>query len=191
MFYPAVDYLVIILLLAFLMVTLFACIFCLRHEYIRKESENEKGLFKKKNWISLSFHGSGTTSIMRPELILPWIKPSSWWWLWTAVCSVKIQYNLTYIWHKNITEAALYENGIVTRKLTLHRHVSDDRPAGVPSKQPIRTIRLCIRQKDHTDDISFILYQGRLEQRGHNYTIIKGKANSVILLLKMLLTNKI
>ncbi|RUR04215.1 hypothetical protein ELR49_24340 (plasmid) [Shigella sonnei] len=45
--------------------------------------------------------------------------------------------------------------------------------------------------KDHTDDISFILYQGRLEQRGHNYTIIKSKANSVILLLKMLLTNKI
>ena len=42
MFYPAVDYLVIILLLAFLMVTLFACIFCLRHEYIRKESEKRK-----------------------------------------------------------------------------------------------------------------------------------------------------
>ncbi|STJ15022.1 Uncharacterised protein [Escherichia coli] len=49
MFYPAVDYLVIILLLAFLMVTLFACIFCLRHEYIRKESEKrKKGLFQEK-----------------------------------------------------------------------------------------------------------------------------------------------
>ncbi|EFX8938478.1 hypothetical protein D6W97_00645 [Shigella sonnei] len=41
MFYPAVDYLVIILLLAFLMVTLFACIFCLRHEYIREGANKQ------------------------------------------------------------------------------------------------------------------------------------------------------
>ena len=67
---------------------------------------------------------------------------------------------------------------------------------GLPAEKVLRNILratiLTPRVRPYrTDDISFILYQGRLEQRGHNYTIIKSKANSVILLLKMLLTNKI
>ncbi|EFK2850503.1 TPA: hypothetical protein RUU56_003420 [Escherichia coli] len=193
MFYPAVDCLVIILLLAFLMVTLFACIFCLRHEYIRKESEKrKKDFFKKKelnitefSWFRYNQHNETGINITMDKTIIVMVAVNG------RMFSKKYSITSLTFDTKNITEAALYENGIVTRRLTLHRPVSDDRPAGVSSKQLIRTILLCIRQKDHTDDISFILYQGRLEQRGHNYTIIKSKANSVILLLKMLLTNKI
>ncbi|STK06526.1 Uncharacterised protein [Escherichia coli] len=49
MFYPAVDYLVIILLLAFLMVTLFACIFLSQTRiYKKKNQKNEKRTFSRK-----------------------------------------------------------------------------------------------------------------------------------------------
>lgn len=78
MFYPAVDYLVIILLLAFLMVTLFACIFCLRHEYIRKESEKrKKDFFKKKelnitefSWFRYNQHNETGINITMDKTII-------------------------------------------------------------------------------------------------------------------------
>ncbi|MCW3190649.1 hypothetical protein OJO69_24910 [Escherichia coli] len=91
----------------------------------------------------------------------------------------------------DIAEVSLSENNIITRKLTLIRPLSDNKPAQLPESEIINTIQLCIRPKDKADDITFILYQGKLDPRGSNHTIIKGKANSVILLLKMLLTNKI
>lgn len=77
MFYPAVDYLVIILLLAFLMVTLFACIFCLRHEYIRKESEKRKRTFQEKelnitefSWFRYNQHNETGINITMDKTII-------------------------------------------------------------------------------------------------------------------------
>ncbi|EET5484444.1 hypothetical protein Q2841_003829 [Escherichia coli] len=193
MFYPAVDYLVIILLIVFLLVTLFTCVFCLRHEHIRKESEKRKQeLLRKKGWCVSDFswfrynqyHETGIC-VTVDKIIFVMISVSSG--------LLKKEYSITSLTldMNDIAEVSLSENNIITRKLTLIRPLSDNKPAQLPESEIINTIQLCIRPKDKADDITFILYQGKLDPRGSNHTIIKGKANSVILLLKMLLTNKI
>ncbi|EGO4138822.1 TPA: hypothetical protein RMT52_003822 [Escherichia coli] len=192
MLYPAMDYIAVLIILAFLLVTLFICLFCMINEHIKKESEKRKQEFiNKKGWNIADFswfrynqHHETGINVTMDNIIIVMISVNS--------RLLKKEYSLTSLTlnTNDIAEVSLSENNIITRKLSLIRPVSDDRPAQLPESEIINTIRLCIRQKDKPDDITFILYQGKLDPRGSNHTIIKGKANAIILLLKMLLINK-
>lgn len=88
-----------------------------------------------------------------------------------------------------ITEATLYENGLYTRHIRLSRPVSDSKYPLPPGSQLIKNMTLRLRLQDQQEETSVTLFQGKISTDGNNYSIIKGKVSSVLLLLKMLQIN--
>ncbi|EOT9020644.1 hypothetical protein ACKWLH_005109, partial [Escherichia coli] len=58
-----------------------------------------------------------------------------------------------------------------------------------PDLSSLKNMTLRLRLQDQQEETSVTLFQGKMSTDGNNYSIIKGKVSSVLLLLKMLQIN--
>lgn len=191
MYYPVTDYIVLALIISFLFLTLFICLLCLKHERIKKETIRQKNAHildhgwnaTEFSWFRYGQYNETGIYISIEKTIIITITVS-------GGCFKK-EYSIVshMLVTDTITEATLYENGLYTRHIRLSRPVSDSKYPLPPGSQLIKNMTLRLRLQDQQEETSVTLFQGKMSTDGNNYSIIKGKVSSVLLLLKMLQIN--
>ncbi|HCN1509562.1 TPA: hypothetical protein ACWZ6Y_002052 [Escherichia coli] len=191
MYYPVTDYIALALIIIFLTLTLFICLLCLKHERIKKEIIRRKNAHLLEHgwnaaefsWFRYGQYNETGIYISIEKTVIVTI----------AVSGGRFKKEYSIISHMlptdSITEATLYENGLYTRHIRLSRPVADSKYPLPPGPQLIKNMTLRLRLQDHPEETAVTLFQGKMRADGNNYSIIKGKAGSVLLLLKMLLIN--